>query len=89
MIMQVEKTDSYSMVKRILPYLTKYGWGPVDIGIALMKFEETHGKDAVGAMARFITWAEENQQRDIIGSTLGHDLNGCEDKLMCPRTSSY
>jgi len=54
-----------------------------------MLFEETHGADAVAAMGRFIDWAEKNDRTDMIPVTLGHDLNGCEDKFMSPRTSGY
>jgi len=79
--------------KRVAKYLVDCrrinGWGREDVGIALMLFEETHGADAVAAMGRFIDWAEKNDRTDMIPVTLGHDLNGCEDKFMSPRTSGY
>jgi len=78
--------------KKILKYLEKYGWTAMDVGIALMKFKETHGEDKVKAMERFIEKAEADKDRfpdSMIAVTLGHDLKGCEDALMSPRTSSY
>jgi len=61
----------------------------MEVGIRVMYFEETHGMDKIEAMLRFIHWAEENDKRDIIVSTLCHDLGGCQDALMSPRSSGY
>jgi len=75
--------------KRAAKYLADYGWEPCDVGIAMMLFEETHGAEAVASMGRFIDWAEKNGQQDLIGPTVGHDLNGCKDPTMSPRTAGY
>ncbi len=76
--------------KDIHGYLQGFGWIPMDIGIALMYFEATHGKKCIAAMKRFIKWGRKNKKEDgWIAVGLAHDLKGCQDKLMSPRTSGY
>jgi len=82
-----ERRTLEAMIARYLK--PEAGWTAANIGIALMLFEDTHGTDAIAAMGRFIEWAERNGRLDIIAVTLGHDLNGCENPLMSPRTSGY
>jgi len=82
--------DIHKLVLKIKEYLTpKEGWRPIYIAEALMKFEATHGTDKTRALGRFIEWAKENHRESIIPVTLGHDLNGCEDPTMHPRTARY
>ena len=75
---------------RVSGYLGEHGWSKMDVGISLMYFEETHGEEKVQAMNRFITWAE-SQGKDAgwVAAQLGHDLNGCKDETMSPRTGDY
>ncbi len=78
------------LIENVNKYLSKSNWSRVSIKAALMMFEETHGKKCIAAMKRFIKWSRENKKEDSwIAVGLGHDLNSCDDKLMCPRTSGY
>ncbi len=71
-------------------YLLPVGWSPVDIGILLMRFEDTYGAAATSAMGRYIEWAEENDEpKERISVTIAHDLNSCEETWVLPRSSSY
>ena len=82
--------DIMEVERRLHKYLEPHGWSRMDVGISLMKFGDTHGEDAVQALDRFITWAEEHNQPDMmLATTIGHDLSGCEDALMLPRSSRY
>lgn len=60
----------------------------------LDEFSDTHGEEAIQALAGFIVWAFDNIQdsekrmKDI-KSTIVHDLNGRNEKVMLPRTADY
>lgn len=76
--------------RQVASFLLGRGWERIDIGVAMMHFEETHGIEAVRALGRFINWAEaQHKTADWIATQLGHDLNGCQDALMSPRTRNY
>jgi hypothetical protein len=82
--------EHLKILKRVAAYLAAFGWDVINVGIALWKFEETHGVEKVRAMGRFIDWSEENGREDgWIAAQLGHDLNGCEETAMSPRTGGY
>ena len=79
-----------NLIDKLIKYLSPFGWKAIDVGIALMKFEGTHGKKCVKALERFIRWSEQHKKEiGWIAAQLGHDLNGCEDKTMSPRTAGY
>jgi len=88
--MAEEKSVYLDVLKKAQKYLAGYDWDKSTVGISVMYFEETHGTESLAAMGRFIKWAESvGKEIGWIAATLGHDLNGCQDKTMCPRTSSY
>ncbi len=56
----------------------------------LSEYEETHGPDALVAMAGFLAYAQDHSLEDAdIKLTLVHDLAGRKDSMMLPRTSDY
>lgn len=79
-----------ALEKKCWEYLEDFGWGRMAISDALIRLEITHGKTAPEAMARYIAWATENNERPgAIAVTLGHDLNAAADETQLPRTASY
>ncbi len=83
-----KKSTYLEVLGRASKYLEGF-WTKMDVGISLMYFEETHGREKIDAMLRFMNWAETNGQTSIVAATLGHDLKGCQDAMMSPRTSGY
>jgi hypothetical protein len=71
-------------------YLNPFGWKMMDIGCALLRFQELQGQEAVEAMKRFILFAKEkNLNTTQIAITIAHDLNGAGTPCFSPRTSGY
>jgi len=70
-----------------------------DVGVMkafslLISFELTHGKKAVIDLFAFIMWMDVNESNEekkmmMVKSTIGHDLNGHNDKFMLPRSDGY
>lgn len=87
--MKKEKSNILDTEKKCLKYVSTY-YTPMNLGITLMYFEQTHGKNAIQALYNYIRWSEENKEPShIITQTIIHDLGGCQDKFMSPRSSSY
>ncbi len=88
---ELDIKEIHELVLKIKIYLTpKEDWKPIDIAGALIRFERTHGTEKTRALGRFIKWAKANDKPDsFISVNLGHDLNGCDDSRMSPRTAGY
>jgi hypothetical protein len=56
----------------------------------ISEFSKTHGIEAAYDLLGFIAYAEQEKlDRRQITITLLHDLSGCDDSLMLPRSSGY
>ena len=59
-------------------------------GIMSLLFLQTHGEKALQHLADYIAWAEANDIKpQVIAETLAHDLGGCTDSFMLPRSDGY
>jgi len=76
------------MVEMCYSYLQKYRWKRMDIGMSLERFEKTHSKKAISDLCYFIIKSKWNNiDNQIIATTIAHDLSGCKDKYILPRSS--
>lgn len=75
--------------RRIGQYMDTVDWSRINVGVCMMRFEDTHGEQAIRDLDAFVEWCETNNETDMIISTLAHDLNGCKDYRITPRTSGY
>lgn len=58
----------------------------------LIKFIGTHGIEALQDLNGFIQYTKKlgkNEREKALYATLGHDLSGCDDELMLPRSYGY
>ncbi len=79
-----------ALENEIFQHIEQHGWTKMDIGISVMYFEQTHGEEAMRGLRGFLRWAaQHNLGNGPISVVLGHDLKGCQDKLMLPRSFGY
>ena len=82
----------HEVLDKVFPIIEEANPGvkKINIAVSIDKFEQTHGNEALKAMGRFVDWARKNKNENLwMATSIVHDLNGCEDALMYPRTSSY
>lgn len=84
------------MFGRVRDYIWReFDVDPPTAATLLIEFANQHGDEAVVSMYGFLRYVathkgdDRNKDEGMIKATIGHDLNGRNDKHMLPRTNSY
>ena len=93
----VEMKRIMQLTKKMLPFLKTDHMDKLAILTDLVTFVDTHGYESFEAMERFTTFCLDKRNADLIpckpsdylAINVSHDLAGCDDALMTPRTLSW